>query len=104
MKISMNMSLLFAKYTRNEKLKCMQACKDAGFDTIDFALSEMIDDDSEFNRDDYREVALAYRKAADEMGLKINQTHTPYSFKNWDNKEHYDNVIYPRILRSLEIS
>ena len=104
MKISMNISMLYAKYTRDDKIKCMQVCKDAGFDAVDFSLTEMIDDGSEFNRDDYREIALAYRKAADEMGLEINQTHAPYSFKNWDDKDHYDNVIYPRILRSLEIS
>ena len=104
MKISMNISVLFAKYTKDEKIKCMQICKDAGFDAVDFSLTEMIDDASEFNRDDYREVALAYRKAADEIGIRINQTHTPYSFKNWADKEHYDNVIYPRIVRSLEIS
>jgi len=104
MRISMNISALYGKYTRDEKIKCMQICKDAGFDAIDFGLCEMIDDSSEFNRDDYREIAMNYRKAADEMGLRITQTHTPFNFKNWTNEEHYNNVIYPRIVRSLEIS
>lgn len=104
MKISMNIASLYSKYTRDEKIKCMQICRDAGFDAIDFSLCEMIDDTSEFNRDDYRETAMKYRKAADEMGLEINQTHAPFSFKGWDDEEFFNNVIYPRIVRSLEIS
>ncbi|MBQ8849977.1 MAG: sugar phosphate isomerase/epimerase [Clostridia bacterium] len=100
----MNISSLYAKYTRDEKIKCMQLCKDAGFDAVDFSLCEMVEDGSEFNRDDYREVALKYRKAADDMGLAITQTHTPFRFKNWDDEENYKNVIFPRIVRSLEIS
>ena len=104
MKISMNISSLYSKYTCDEKIKCMQVCKDAGFDAVDFSLCEMVDDASEFNGDDYREIALMYRKAADEMGLVINQTHAPFRFKNWTDEEHYNNVIYPRTVRSLEIS
>lgn len=104
MKISMNISALFAKYTKDEKIKCMKLCKEAGFDAVDFSLCEMIDDASEFNGDSYREIAMNYRKAADELGIKINQTHTPFRFKNWEDEEHYGNVIYPRIVKSLEIS
>ena len=104
MRISMNISSLFAKYTRNEKIKCMQICKDAGFDAVDFSLCEMIDDASEFNGDNYRELAMGYRKAADDMGLAITQTHTPFNFKNWDDSEYFNNVIFPRMVRSLEIS
>ena len=104
MKISMNFSSLFLKFTKDEKIKCMRACKDAGFDAIDFSLCEMVEADSEFNAEDYVEKARKYRAAADEMGLTINQTHAPFRFKNWDDADNFNNAIFPCIVRSLEIS
>ena len=104
MKISMNFSSLFLKFTKDEKIKCMRACKDAGFDAIDFSLCEMVEADSEFNAEDYAEKAKKYRAAADELGLTINQTHAPFRFKNWDDADNFNNVIFPCIVRSLEIS
>ena len=82
----------------------MRACKDAGFDAIDFSLCEMVEADSEFNAEDYAEKAKKYRAAADELGLTINQTHAPFRFKNWDDADNFNNVIFPCIVRSLEIS
>ena len=104
MKISMNISSLFTRYTKDEKIKCMMACRDAGFEAVDFSLCEMIEDESEFNSDSYIEIAKKYREAADEIGLTINQTHAPFKFKNWDDADNFNNVIFPRLVRCLEIS
>lgn len=103
MDISMNMGGVLKKYGRNVA-EAAKAIKAAGFDAVDFDLCGMDEDDCEFNGDGYRELAARYRAEIEATGLYVNQTHTPFTFKNWDNEEHYNNVIYPRIVRSLEIS
>ena len=103
MDISMNMGGVLKKYGRSVALAA-EAIRKAGFDAIDFDLCGMDEDDNEFNGDNYRELAERYRKEIEATGMYVNQTHVPFTFKNWANEDHYNSVIFPRIVRSLEIS
>ena len=80
--------------------------KNAGFTAIDYGLFEMTRDDSIFCGDEYREVAQAIRNICDQKGFPIVQTHAPFQFKNaqWDDPNVFESVVFPRIVRTLEIS
>lgn len=103
MDISLNISCVWGKFGK-DVAESVRYIKDAGFDAIDFDLCGMVADEHEFNGDDYREIAKKYRAIIEEAGLYVNQTHTPFTFSKWDNEEHFNNVILPRTIRSLEIS
>ena len=103
MDISLNIASVWKRYGKDAG-KAAKLIKAAGFDAVDFDLCPMDEDDDRFNRDDYRELAKECRRQIEAEGLYVNQTHVPFTFKNWDNEEHFNNVIFPRTVRSLEIS
>ncbi len=105
MDISMNIAGVWSKVDKDVE-KSAKLIKDAGFDAVDFDLCGMVNDDHEFNGDDYVEIAKRYRAIIESNGLYVNQTHTPFTFKScdYDNEEYYNNVILKRMVRSLEIS
>lgn len=84
--------------------KTIDLYKEAGFESLDYMMNQMTDDQNVLNKDNYRERAEYIRKYAEEKGIGFNQTHTPFNFslKTWE--EHFDDIVYPRILRSLEIT
>lgn len=100
----MELSANFSTYMRFGFDEGLKLCKNAGFDAIDYDLNCLVDNGCAFNNDDYREEAVRIRKRIEDAGLHVNQTHTPFTFRHWDNEEFYNNTIYPRIVRSLEIS
>lgn len=101
MQLSVNIRNLFGRYPFE---KCAELYKDAGFTCIDYSLEEMVDDLNVFNSENWRAHAEEVRRGADRLGLRINQTHAPFTFRNWNNEDYYQTVIYPRLCRSLEIS
>ena len=102
MELSINIGNLL---TRCGLEKSVELYKKGGFTAIDYSLGDMAKvEDSPFNGDGYREEAERIRKTVEDGGLIINQTHTPFQFKHWDDEEYYKTVIYPRICRSIEIS
>lgn len=103
MKLSINMGNYTCRYGDGEAIDIVKA---AGFDAMDWSLMDMVDDDAPFNGDDYREKALALRALCDEKQIPITQTHAPFSFPKdkWDDPEYFEGVIFPRMIRSLEIS
>lgn len=103
MDISLNIACAWKRFGKDPK-EAARLIKAAGFDAVDFDLCDMANDDDRFNQDNYRELALEFRKQIEAEGLYVNQTHTPFTFQNWDNEEFYNNVIFPRMVRSLEIS
>lgn len=86
--------------------RSMQLIREAGFPALDHSLDGMVSDKSPFCGDDWRAHAERVRACADRLGLKINQTHAPFSFSGsaWNNADLYRDVILPRIRRSIEIS
>ncbi len=76
---------------------------DAGYDALDLSLFEMSRDDSPFNGDGWREHIANIRAMAEARGLRFNQAHAPFTFK-WGDREVWDNIAQPRVLRSVEIA
>lgn len=103
MELSVNASPLFGRYGIE---KSIELYRDAGFTAIDFALFSMISDDNIFCGDGWIEEAERIRKTADSLGMKINQTHAPFSFSlpQWNDEDFYNGVAYKRVCRSIMIS
>lgn len=87
-----------------EQEKSLEMIKKAGFTAVDNSLTCMEKPGNPFAGDDWQEVAQKYRKNAENAGLKIVQTHTPFNFKNWGDPEQFENVILPAIKRSIAVS
>ena len=103
MRLSVNVENLLWKYPLE---KCAQIYKAAGFDAVDFPLFDMVRDACGYNGENYREIAARDRKRVEDAGLVINQTHAPFNFayNQWANESIYKEVVYPRLVRSIEIS
>lgn len=101
MKLTMNASPVKGKYRYDEFFDIVSA---AGFDAVDFMLNDLVFDQSEMQLANTVEYCEAVKKAANDRGLTVEQTHAPFQFKNWDDAEHFEKVIFPRTVRSLEMS
>ena len=101
MELSINISNLLGRYPL---AKAAELYHSAGFTACDYSLGEMVSDDSVFNTDRWREAAEEVRRVAEQAGLRINQTHAPFTFRHWEDEAVYREVIYPRLCRSVEIS
>lgn len=101
MKLTMNVSPMNGKLTYSEFFDLLAG---AGFDSVDFMLNDLVFDNSEMTLANTAEYCDAVKRAANERGLTIEQTHAPFQFKKWDDKEHFESVIFPRTVRSLEMS
>ena len=86
--------------------KSMEYIRNAGFCATDYSLDSMVQDASPWNGAQWRAHAEAVRACADRLGIRINQTHAPFSFSHrlWKDETSYRDIILPRILRALEIS
>ena len=103
MKLSINEGCLGGRCDYEKKVELYAG---AGFDALDFGMFGMKNADDLLNGDDYRQVAQSLRKTANDAGLLINQTHAPFEFswKDLGDPVIYKDIIYPRFVRSLEIS
>ena len=103
MKLSVNVENLLGRFPFD---KCAEIYAQAGFDALDYALTDMVRDSSEFNGNGYSDAAINIRREAARYGLVINQTHAPFTFRyeQWSNEKIYSETVYPRLVRSLEIS
>lgn len=103
MELSINIGNLLSRYDLETSI---DLAKQAGFTAMDYSLMDMVSDDAPFNGDNYPELAYAVRALADAKGFPVNQTHAPFSFgsKLWGDPDYYQNVILPRMIRSIEIS
>lgn len=101
MELSINIHNLFSRYDFET---CARLYRNAGFRCIDYSLEQMVQDGDVLNSDSWRERAEQIRHTCDELGLRINQTHAPFTFKDWDNEAHFSEVILPRLHRAIEIS
>lgn len=103
MDISFTMSTIEWRYGYEG---AMERIRKAGFRALDYSLDGMVRNDSPFVGTAWREHAGQIRACADRAGIRINQTHAPFSFSSalWRDRESYEAVILPRILRAIEIS
>ena len=103
-KLSINLCWLGQGDNYEESLKL---ARDAGFDEIDFSLepgNALQDPGNVWMGDNYVEEAKKARALAEQYGLPITQTHTPFCFKHGSHEEVVRDVIIPTTKRALEIS
>ena len=98
MRLSMPSGSIEGRYGYEKMFTLM---KEAGFDAVDYSLCPMVKDDCMWNSDNYAELAREMRRACDNAGFMINQTHAPFQFTpaQWD-----DEMSFTRMVRSLEIA
>lgn len=103
MKLSINIGPLLKRY---DLATCIDIYKTAGFTAMDYPLFEMNQDDFILNTDQYQTVAADIRALADAKNLPITQTHAPFSYpkEKWTDSVYYEEQIFPRLIRSIEIS
>ena len=102
MKLTMNIAESEGRFGLE---KALLLIKNAGFDSVDYGLGAMEQQDAILNDTaKYREEAERIRALADEVGLPITQTHAPFSYQNWKDPVVYEEFILPSIKRSIEIS
>lgn len=103
MKLSVNIENLLGRYPFETSARLY---REAGFDAIDYPLFGMINDDSPYLGDGWRTLAEKNAETAKRLGLEINQTHAPFAF-SYDllkDPDSFRNTVFPRIVRSIEIS
>lgn len=103
MELTINMNPMLK---RCDLEKAIDLFKEAGFTAMDYPLFEMTSDDSVFNGEHYREEAERIRRISDEKAFPCVQTHAPYKFQpaQWDDPVIFEEVTFPRMVRSIEIS
>ncbi len=82
--------------------KAIDIIANAGFDAIDLTMFDMKNDDSVFCQDNYKELAVKLKEKAKGRGLFFNQAHAPFPCSK--NDEAYNEMIFGRICRSIEIA
>lgn len=90
----------------DEKISQKEAIRiiaEAGFDAYDISLFEMTrNPESQFNRDNYADIAKDIRSFADSLGIVCNQSHAPFPTSVGDAEK--DKVIFGKIIRAMEIA
>lgn len=73
---------------------------EAGFDGVDCSFFDIMQEDSVWLREDWKDFAIELRGVAEDLGLVFRQAHAP--FPSARGQEPYDTVVRQRILRSME--
>ncbi|MBQ8612102.1 MAG: sugar phosphate isomerase/epimerase [Oscillospiraceae bacterium] len=99
MKISTNGGYILSRFGYEKGFALL---KEAGFDAVDVGLDEMTSMDSLLNQPGYEKKAQEIRRAADNAGIPVNQTHAPFKdpLDVWEKNEN----LYQILKRSLEVS
>ena len=91
----------FSKYgNAREIVKMMQQ---AGFTAYDASMVTNGVLDWLLYADDWQEKAREFRKYADGLGIKCNQSHAPYSSVR-KGDEKYNEWMFPRLIRAIQVS
>lgn len=84
--------------------KSIEMIKEAGFDSIDFSLFCMSDDDNILNTGDYIKTAKAIKAFADEKNISFSQAHAPFRFSISDGEKAFLKTARERVSRAIEIA
>ena len=78
-----------------------------GYDCLDLTLTHLGKADNDpLLTDNYREIALKIRETAESHGIRFNQCHAPYRFRDYDFLNNHDTAkdIFFKIRRAIEIA
>jgi sugar phosphate isomerase/epimerase len=105
------MTGMFAKRRHSKEFisvfESIEYCKEAGFDTLDLSLTALFRDESEFNAENWRELAVALREEADKIGVSFCQSHLPFrpmKLAMNHGTEEEERFLESMIDRALEVS
>lgn len=101
MRMTFNLQNLIPLFPVEEAGKLV---KNAGFDASDYYLGAMRDSECVFNTDQWRHEAEQIGCVFKRIGVPIIQTHAPFSFKGWEDRQNFEEFIYPTIVRSIQVS
>ena len=99
MRVSANTSSLTKRFSTEEAIRRYAK---AGFDCLDFSISQPWGPENPAYGDDYLENARRIRAAADECGIPFNQAHAPFRF-SVEESVNWETEIFPKQVRALEI-
>lgn len=89
------------RFTTAESMRCL---REMGFDRQDLSLNRMMFNESEFNGENWRELAYAVRELKDELGITFVQAHLPFRCMNYfERSEEYHRFLTEMTIRSAEI-
>jgi sugar phosphate isomerase/epimerase len=91
----------FSKYGNAREIVKMM--KEAGFTAYDASMGTNGVLDWMLYADDWQEKAQEFRKYADELGIRCNQAHAPFSSAR-KGDEKYNEWMFPRLIRAIEVS
>lgn len=100
MRLSTSTGDLNKRFGHEEVIRRLAA---AGYDCLDFDLSQPWGEENPAYGDNFRENARKIRAVADECGISFNQAHAPYRF-SVEESENYKTQIIPLHIRALEFS
>lgn len=98
MKLSTSIGTLSKRFGHEAAIRRLAA---AGFDCLDFDLSQPWGENNPAYGDNFRETAGHLRAVAEECGVYFNQAHAPFRFTD-EESENYQTAILPLQIRALE--
>jgi len=100
MKVSTQTDVIFHFFGYEQGLKMFA---DAGFDTLDLSIFDIVLPESKYNADNWKETVMKMKDEADSLGISFNQAHAPFPSYIPENDE-YNCVTEQRIKKSIEIA
>lgn len=107
MKLAFMNSAIWFKRNSAEKYSTVESMRmlyNLGFVHQDLSLSRMMFNESEFNGDDWKELAYQVRELKNELGITFVQAHLPFRCANYfDRPAEYHQFMTDMTLRAAEI-
>ena len=101
MKLVLNVDGCFDCFTHEQTA---QLVKDAGFEAVDCGLFDMNASEHVLNGPQWQKYALEFKQTFEAAGVPVVQTHSPFRFDNYHDPVAFKEEIYPKIVRSIEVS
>lgn len=107
MKLAFMNSAIWFKRNSEEKYSTVESMRmlfDLGFDRQDLSLSRMMFNESEFNGNNWKELAYAVRDLKNELGVTFVQAHLPFRAQNYyERSAEYKQFMTDVTIRAAEI-
>lgn len=78
--------------------------KEAGFDSADYSMFCLSEDDCVYNTENYAEYAIKLKDFADSIELPFSQAHAPFSFSLKNGEDFFLSTVKERVSKAIEIA